>query len=106
MQRRAACRWPSAACAEPGSPREIIRTDARATQLCKECFFAALEDEVHDTVTRCQLFRRGDVVAMGASGGKDSTVLIHILSTLNERHKCAKCPFLCGHGRVYWACPF
>ena len=29
------------------------------------------------------------MVALGASGGKDSTVLAHMMKTLNERHKCA-----------------
>ena len=33
------------------------------------------------------LFRKGDKVAIGASGGKDSTVLAYILKLLNERHK-------------------
>lgn len=31
------------------------------------------------------MFKRGERVSVGASGGKDSTVLIHILHTLNER---------------------
>lgn len=30
--------------------------------------------------------RRGERVALGASGGKDSTVLIHVLKTLNDRY--------------------
>lgn len=31
------------------------------------------------------MFKKGERVAVGASGGKDSTVLIHILHTLNKR---------------------
>lgn len=58
-------------------------------QLCKECFYVALEDEVHETIVRYKLFRPGEVVAMGASGGKDSTVLANMMKTLNTRHKCA-----------------
>lgn len=57
-------------------------------QICKECFYQALEDEVHQTIMEHNLFTRGDVVAMGASGGKDSTVLAHIMTTLNQRHEC------------------
>jgi len=60
-----------------------------AAQICKECFYTALETEVHRTIVDNRLFAPGEVVAMGASGGKDSTVLIHILSTLNARYKCA-----------------
>ena len=32
------------------------------------------------------LFERGERVAIAASGGKDSTVLAHIMKTLNDRH--------------------
>lgn len=32
------------------------------------------------------LFKRGDTVAVAASGGKDSTVLAYVLKVLNERH--------------------
>ena len=33
-----------------------------------------------------KLFNRGDKVAIGASGGKDSTVLAYVLKLLNERY--------------------
>lgn len=55
--------------------------------LCKNCFFLAFEKEVHDTIVSGKLFKPGDKVAIGASGGKDSTVLAYILKTLNERYK-------------------
>lgn len=32
------------------------------------------------------MFNKGDVVAIGASGGKDSTVLAQVLKILNERY--------------------
>ena len=44
------------------------------------------ENEIHNTITSNSLFSRGDTVAIGASGGKDSTVLAHIMKTLNNRH--------------------
>lgn len=28
----------------------------------------------------------GETIAIGASGGKDSTVLIHVMKTLNEKY--------------------
>jgi cytoplasmic tRNA 2-thiolation protein 1 len=56
-------------------------------QLCRECFYAALEDEVHQTIVQSKLFIPGERVAIGASGGKDSTVLAHLLTLLNKRHK-------------------
>ena len=60
-------------------------------QLCKECFYVALEAEVHDTIVRHNLFRPRETVAIGASGGKDSTVLAHMMKLLNARHGCASC---------------
>lgn len=38
--------------------------------LCKECFFYCFETEIHETIVNGKLFKRGDVVAIGASGGK------------------------------------
>ena len=54
--------------------------------LCKECFFWAFETEIHFTIVQAKLFQEGDYVAIGASGGKDSTVLAYIMKTLNDRY--------------------
>jgi cytoplasmic tRNA 2-thiolation protein 1 len=32
------------------------------------------------------MFKEGEKIAMGASGGKDSTVLMHVMCTLNKRY--------------------
>ncbi|KAL5339077.1 ERG2 and Sigma1 receptor like protein-domain-containing protein [Aspergillus crustosus] len=42
--------------------------------------------EIHDTITSNSLFFPGERIAIGASGGKDSTVLASVLKTLNERY--------------------
>lgn len=54
--------------------------------LCRDCFFLAFETEIHDSIQYFELFKRGDTVAIGASGGKDSTVLANVLKVLNERY--------------------
>ncbi|KAL4928567.1 putative PP-loop ATPase superfamily protein [Aspergillus undulatus] len=41
---------------------------------------------LHETITSNSLFYPGERVAIGASGGKDSTVLASVLKTLNERY--------------------
>ncbi|KAG8511290.1 Cytoplasmic tRNA 2-thiolation protein 1, partial [Galemys pyrenaicus] len=46
------------------------------------CFCAAFEAEVLHTVEAGRLLPPGAVVAVGASGGKDSTVLAHVLREL------------------------
>ena len=54
--------------------------------ICRECFFTAFEDEIHYTITSCKLFHRGEKVAIAASGGKDSTVLAHVMTLLNKKY--------------------
>lgn len=54
--------------------------------VCHECFFVVFEEEIHHTIISNQLFKKGERVAIGASGGKDSTVLAHVLTTLNKRY--------------------
>ena len=63
----------------------IIRPKDRS-KLCRACFLTIFETEVHETITSTSLFYSGERVAIGASGGKDSTVLASVLKTLNERY--------------------
>ena len=54
--------------------------------VCSECFFTVFEEEIHYTIVSNNLFKPGERIAIGASGGKDSTVLADILSCLNKRY--------------------
>lgn len=67
--------------------REQLQACSVLAQFCRTCFFTAFEDEVYDTIVKEGLLLRGERIAVGASGGKDSTVLAHVLTTLNKRHK-------------------
>uniref|UniRef100_A0A1I7X730 Cytoplasmic tRNA 2-thiolation protein 1 n=1 Tax=Heterorhabditis bacteriophora TaxID=37862 RepID=A0A1I7X730_HETBA len=60
--------------------------DGRA--VCGSCFTKQFEEDVHSTITSTKLFEYGEKVAIGASGGKDSTVLAYVIKacTLNERY--------------------
>ena len=64
---------------------QILRPKNHA-RICAPCFIAIFEAEVAETVHSTRLFQPGERVAIGASGGKDSTVLASVLKTLNERH--------------------
>lgn len=64
----------------------VLKRPKTGDALCKECFYVAFETEVHETIVRAELFQPGDYVAIAASGGKDSTVLAHLMKLLNERH--------------------
>lgn len=75
-----------------GKPCEVCSTERAVVQrpngskLCRGCFFLAFELEVHNTIVKHNVFQRGEIVAIGASGGKDSTVLAYVLALLNERY--------------------
>ncbi len=66
--------------------RAALKRPKTGQKICKPCFYARFEDEIHQTIISNSLFHPGERVAMGASGGKDSTVLAHVMKTLNERH--------------------
>eukprot|EP00461_Guttulinopsis_vulgaris_P002070 UN02071 len=64
---------------------QVIRPKT-GDKVCKDCFCFAFEEEVHYTCISNNLFKPGMRVVLGASGGKDSTVLAHVMTTINKRH--------------------
>lgn len=74
------------ACALCSTSRALIIRPKNHQKLCKACFITIFETEIHNTITSNALFHPGERVAIGASGGKDSTVLASVLKTLNERY--------------------
>lgn len=68
-----------------GGGRPVLLRSRTREPVCKPCFVSAFEDEILTTIQRCE-FIEGETVAIGASGGKDSTVLAHVLNELNLRH--------------------
>ncbi|CAL7947398.1 unnamed protein product [Xylocopa violacea] len=74
-------------CSRQCGKNAILKRPKTGHALCKECFFYAFETEIHYTIVKSKLFNHGDKVAIGASGGKDSTVLAYVLKTLNERYQ-------------------
>ncbi|KAH7020929.1 uncharacterized protein B0I36DRAFT_377031 [Microdochium trichocladiopsis] len=77
---------PPVPCVSCKTERALIKRPKNHDKLCKTCFIRVFEDEVHHTITSSRLFQPGENVAIGASGGKDSTVLASVLKTLNERY--------------------
>lgn len=73
-------------CALCDTSRAFIVRPKNQQKLCKECFITVFETEIHNTIIANSLFVPGERVAIGASGGKDSTVLASVLRTLNERY--------------------
>ncbi|KAF1994987.1 adenine nucleotide alpha hydrolases-like protein [Amniculicola lignicola CBS 123094] len=77
---------PPSPCALCKINRALILRPKDHSKLCKPCFISVFETEIHHTITTNALFHRGEKIAIGASGGKDSTVLASVLKTLNERY--------------------
>lgn len=77
---------PARQCSTCQKARAVLKRPKTGELVCRECFFFIFEEEVHQTIINAQLFQRGDRVAIGASGGKDSTVLAHVVKTLNDRY--------------------
>ncbi|KAF2196276.1 adenine nucleotide alpha hydrolases-like protein [Delitschia confertaspora ATCC 74209] len=77
---------PPSPCAICKTNRALILRPKNHQKLCKPCFLSVFESEIHHTITTNNLFHRGERIAIGASGGKDSTVLASVLKTLNERY--------------------
>lgn len=39
-------------------------------KICRECFYEVFEEEIHQAIVENRLFKSGERVAIGASGGK------------------------------------
>lgn len=77
---------PATPCALCTDSRAVIIRPKNHQKLCKACFTSTFEREIHETIIAAGLFQPGERIAIGASGGKDSTVLASVLKTLNERY--------------------
>ncbi|KAI9329278.1 hypothetical protein BDR26DRAFT_1011836 [Obelidium mucronatum] len=73
-------------CVLCNTERAQLKRPKTGQQICKTCFYAVFEYEIHRTIVDNKLFKRGDKVAIAASGGKDSTVLAHTMKLLNDRY--------------------
>ncbi|CRG93705.1 PP-loop family protein, putative [Plasmodium gallinaceum] len=55
-------------------------------KLCKECFIKNFEDEVHMTIIKKRMFEANDKICIAVSGGKDSSVLTHVLVNIKKKY--------------------
>lgn len=50
--------------------KAVLKRPKTGALICKECFYEQFEDEIHQTIVSNKLFKRGERVAIAASGGK------------------------------------
>ena len=67
------------------SPAQLKRAK-NGYKCCKPCFYENFENEVYDTMVNENLFNKGDKIILAISGGKDSTVLVEVMTTLKKRY--------------------
>jgi cytoplasmic tRNA 2-thiolation protein 1 len=63
-------------CALCKETKAILKRPKTGQQICRDCFFYVFETEVHNTITQAKLFNPGDRVAIGASGGKGTQLVL------------------------------
>ncbi|XWS25980.1 hypothetical protein CRYUN_Cryun27aG0114200 [Craigia yunnanensis] len=73
-------------CCTCNQRKPALKRPKTLQQICRECFYEVFEEEIHQVIVENLLFKPGERIAIGASGGKDSTVLAYVLSELNRRH--------------------
>ncbi len=71
-------------CSSCGKPAAVHLAYA-ARHLCAGCFIAYFEKRFMRTVREFSMIKPGDRVAVGLSGGKDSVVMLHLLSKMRKR---------------------
>lgn len=70
-------------CAKCGKPASISLSYMR-TDLCQSHFVRMFESRVKRTVRQFCMLKKGDRVAVGLSGGKDSCVMLHMLHKISK----------------------
>lgn len=52
-------------------------------KICRECFYEVFEEEIHRVIVNNQLFKPGERIAIGASGGKGHHFLLTSFQNLD-----------------------
>ena len=76
-------------CSFCGSSAFYLRKH-QGVSLCKKCFKRSIEDKVRATISKYKMFRPRDHIAVAVSGGKDSLILLSILSRLKAKFPLSK----------------
>jgi len=53
-------------------------------RLCKKCFIKSIEEKTRATISKYEMFEFDDRIAVGVSGGKDSTSLLYVLEKIER----------------------
>ena len=73
------------ACARCGK-KAVVELEYTRQNFCKTCFIRLFERRVWKANREFRLFKRGDRVVVGVSGGKDSSAMMFVLSKIAIGH--------------------
>ncbi|GAW81897.1 hypothetical protein, conserved [Plasmodium gonderi] len=73
-------------CEECEEEKACMLKPSNRKKLCKKCFIEIFEDEVHDTILKKKMFQDMDKICIAVSGGKDSSVLAHLLVHIKKKY--------------------
>jgi uncharacterized protein (TIGR00269 family) len=73
-----------ALCDVCGSRQAVIYQPHTGRKLCRECFIKDIEERIKNEVKKWNMIEPGDRILLGLSGGKDSYVLLDVLSKIHK----------------------
>ena len=66
--------------------RSVYKRKYSGERLCSLCFSGSIVEKTKKIISKYDLLKRGEKVAVGVSGGKDSLSLLHVLSKVTANH--------------------
>ncbi|EUD68445.1 hypothetical protein C922_00841 [Plasmodium inui San Antonio 1] len=73
-------------CEECGEKNVCMMKPSNRKKLCRDCFTNGFEEDVHATILKKNMFHEKDKICIAVSGGKDSSVLAHVLVHIKKKH--------------------
>ncbi|MBS3172116.1 TIGR00269 family protein [Candidatus Woesearchaeota archaeon] len=70
--------------------KPVIKLPNSQVSLCKTCFIKYFEKKVRRTVRQYKMIKKGELIGVGVSGGKDSLVTLHILNDIINKQRVTK----------------
>jgi uncharacterized protein (TIGR00269 family) len=75
---------PASVCTACNTREAFFHRPYSGETLCKKCFSQSIEAKVRQTITRYQMLKFDDHLAVAVSGGKDSLSLLYILAKIKK----------------------
>ena len=72
-------------CTKCETGQSVFHREYSGEYLCRKCFVRSIEDKTSRTISKYSMIGRGDTIAVGVSGGKDSLSLLYVMKKLLER---------------------